>query len=214
MINKNDLIKFEEEIAAIYQTGVIKGPIHLRDGNEDILIDIFKDIKVTDYKFTTWSNHLESLLSGVPKENVKQRILDGKSMANNWPEYRFYSSAIVGGICSIATGVALGIKKREGKERVWAFIGDMCFSGGQAHECIKYSIYNNLPITWIVADNNKSVDTPTNKSWGPKADTKYLVNLVKFYNTESEQLNGRNIIRYYKFNSKWPHSGTGAFISF
>src|SRR5688572_6991737 len=105
-MNKQELQDFENEIADTYQTGVIKGPIHLRDGNEESLIEIFQSIKPTDYKFATWANHLEALLSGVPKEDVKARILEGRSMAMNFPNYRFYTSAIVGGICPIGVGVA------------------------------------------------------------------------------------------------------------
>ena len=40
MLTANELIKFEEEIAEWYEAGRIKAPVHLRDGNEQKLIDI------------------------------------------------------------------------------------------------------------------------------------------------------------------------------
>src|SRR5688500_8752557 len=87
------LIEFENEIAEIYKTGVIRGPIHLRGGNEKQLIQIFKHIKKDDIVLATWANHLEALLHGVPRDKVKKRILEGHSMAMNFVEHNFYTSA-------------------------------------------------------------------------------------------------------------------------
>ena len=91
-MNKQELIDFENEIAELYKVGKIRGPIHLRDGNEDILIKFFQKIKKDDYVFATWANHLEALLKGIPKEKVKEIILEGESMSMNLPEYNFYNS--------------------------------------------------------------------------------------------------------------------------
>lgn len=217
-----ELINFENEIADIYQTGAIKGPIHLRDGNEADLIQIFKYINPNDYKFATWANHLEALLSGVPREDVKARILEGRSMAMNFPQYRFYTSAIVGGICPVGLGVAQAIKNKRTlstPDTVWMFIGDMTFHCGITHECIKYGIYNRLPIRWVVANNKKSVDTPTNEAWAKDLDNgsrgKINMNLVRYYNKLGRQFgNYHDIIHYYSYKSKFPHSGTGSFVSF
>jgi len=207
-MNKKQLIDFENDIAEIYKTGIIKGPIHLRNGNEEVLLDIFNFIYDKDYVFSTWANHLHALLKGIPPEKVKARILEGESMAMNFPEYKFYTSAIVGGICPIATGVAYGLKRKQKKNRVFAFIGDMTFLTGIANECIRYSINHDLPITWIVEDNNKSVDTPTNEAWGDHA----YVDYVRWRDLAKDCHNCK--ISYYKFKSTWPHSGVGTFVSF
>ena len=44
-MNKQKLIKFEEDIAKLFNAGKIKGPVHLYHGNENKLIEIFKKIK-------------------------------------------------------------------------------------------------------------------------------------------------------------------------
>ena len=101
------LIHFENEIAQIYETAAIKGPIHLRGGNEKILIKIFKQINTDDTVFATWANHLEALLHCIPREKVKKRILDGHSMAMNFPEYNFYTSTAHNWWqCNLASGGA------------------------------------------------------------------------------------------------------------
>ena len=46
MINKDDLLKFTEEIASLYQEGKINAPIHLNGGEDQLeaLMSIFQDI--------------------------------------------------------------------------------------------------------------------------------------------------------------------------
>ena len=41
-MNKNELIKFENDIASIFNSGKIRAPIHLYSGNEEFLIKKIK----------------------------------------------------------------------------------------------------------------------------------------------------------------------------
>lgn len=205
-MNVQELIDFEEEIAEIYKTGVIKGPIHLRGGNESQLINIFKDIKKKDIVFATWSNHLEALLKGIPKEDVKWRIMGGHSMAMNFQNYNFYTSAIVNGIAPIGVGMAWAIKNKQENRRVYIFIGDMAFQSGATQECIRYSINFDLPISWVIADNNLSVDTQTDITWGG--------NIRKLVKELRNNCGNNTSIEYYSYKNKYPHSGIGQFVSF
>lgn len=220
-MNKTDLIAFRDDIEATYKTGVIRGPIHLRDGNEQVLIDLFQKLSIgpKDYVFSTWANHFHALLKGVPPEKVKARILEGESMAMNFPEYCFFTSAIVGGILPIATGVAAGLVRKFSDSRVFCFIGDMAAQTGIAHESIMYAISNDLPITFIIEDNGKSVGTPTEEAWGKN----HVVELVDFYQSLCSNkehvgaippLPAKCSIEYYKYELSGPHSGVGEFISF
>lgn len=211
-MTKQELIDFEEEIAEIYKTGVIKGPIHLRGGNEDKLIEIFKDIKSQDIVLCTWANHSEALLKGIPKEEVKNRILAGQSMAMNFPEYNFYTSAIVNGISPIGVGMAWSAKKQNKDQKVYLFIGDMAFQSGATIECIRYSINFDLPCVWIISDNGVSVDTPTQKTWGGRDSIYRMLKCFEadIYHNDCHYVD----IKYYQYKNKYSHSGVGAFISF
>lgn len=212
MINvlKNELVDFEKDIAKLYEEGKIKGPIHLRDGNEQQLIDIFKNIKEDDYVFCTWANHLHAALKGVPLELIKQRIIDCESMAMNFPEYKFFTSSIVSGISPISTGTALSIKRLNQDNKVWCFLGDMAFRTGISHESIMFAISNNLPITFVVEDNNKSVGTPTQDSWGSIR----IKDILYFYQNMIEKYKSNTQIMYYEYKLSYPHSGTGTFVTF
>jgi len=194
--DKAGLIQFERKMADHWEAGKVRGPIHLSGGNEDELIEIFKYVKKTDWVFSTWRSHYHALLKGVPSEWLENEILEGRSITIVNQEERFYSSAIVGAIIPIATGVALA-NKREGKDDVvWCFIGDMAFETGGFYEMHKYAQRYDLPIRFVVEDNGVSTNTPTEETW----------NGIK-----------REIpsdIIWYDYKKQWPHYGTGKWIVF
>ncbi|MFA6354720.1 MAG: thiamine pyrophosphate-dependent enzyme [Candidatus Paceibacterota bacterium] len=202
-MTKQELIEFENEIADIYCAGKILAPIHLSDGNEDVLINIFKDIKEDDWVFSTWRSHYHALLHGVPREKVKNEIIKGNSITLSFPEHRFFTSAIVGGIVPIAMGVALGLEMKKEKHHVWCFVGDMTAETGGFYESVKYANNHKLPVTFIVEDNEESVGTPTRSVWGygPNQKSDYL-------------LYPHDNMIYYHYKKKYPHVGAGKWVTF
>lgn len=201
MINytEKELIEFEKKISEYFNSAMIKAPIHLYDGNETQMIDIFKYIKDEDWVFCTWRSHYQCLLKGVNRQILESDILSGKSISLCYPDKNIYSSAIVGGNIPIANGVAFDIKRKKLNNKVWCFVGDMTSETGTFFENWKYSVNNDLPITYIIEDNSKSVCTDTRKTWG--SDELFF---------EKEK---RKII-YYKYNTKYPHAGAGKRIQF
>ena len=130
LLTKEQLVDFETDIANCFNNAMIKAPIHLYDGNEEQMIDIFKCVEPEDWVFCSWRSHYQCLLKGVPQEQLKQDILAGKSITLCYPEYNIYSSAIVTGNIPIATGTALDIKRKGGTNHVWCFVGDMTSETG------------------------------------------------------------------------------------
>ncbi|MBF0570229.1 MAG: hypothetical protein HQL18_05610, partial [Candidatus Omnitrophica bacterium] len=80
---KDDLTGFENEIAEVFSRGLIKAPVHLRAGREAELIRIFDQYGIgpDDYVFGFWDSHELCLLKGVPRDTVRQAILDERSIA-------------------------------------------------------------------------------------------------------------------------------------
>lgn len=198
-LTPQDLRDFEIEIFNLFKNKMISSPIHLRGGNEEQLIKIFKNIKHEDYCFFTWASHLECLLKGVPKEEVKKAILKNKSICLSFKEYNIISSAIVGGNGPIAVGLAMAIKQKNENSHVWCFMGDMSFYTGTSQECIRYAEVHDLPITFVIADNKLSVTTPTREVWGNDIET------------ITEKSN--KCIRY-EYNNVFPHAGIGEKVLF
>ena len=198
--SKKDLINFEEEVAQIFNSGKIKAPVHLYFGNEIQIIELFQEINENDWIFCSWRSHYQALLKGVPRNRILQNILDGKSIAQCFPDYKFYSSAIVGGIVPIALGAAESLKIKNDPARVWCFIGDMTSEIGVSNSAIKYARNHNLPITFVVEDNSVSVCTDTRETWGLKKLTWQGVN--------------DEYVRFYSYESKYPHAGAGIRVQF
>tara|TARA_B100001113_G_scaffold60716_1_gene46105 strand:+ start:738 stop:1328 length:591 start_codon:yes stop_codon:yes gene_type:complete len=194
-ITKEDLINFEKKVKEVYEAGKIRAPVHLSGNNEDILIEIFKNVDKNDWVFSSWRNHYHALLHGIEEDELFKKILDGRSMSINSKDRNFYSSSIVGGIIPIALGSAMALKKKKSKNKVWCFIGDMTFETGIFHECYKYAKNFDLPLKFVVEDNNLSTNTPTDLTWNKKSEIP-------------------SDIIYYKYERLYPHHGTGSWVLF
>lgn len=194
MLYPQELIDFEEEVAARFTAGEIPGPIHLHSPSQaEPLIGIFQEVREEDWVLGNWRSHWHALLKGVPRETVMAEILAGRSMMLHFPAHRFMSSAIMGGMLPIGCGLAAGGSK------VWCFVGDMCASTGAFRDAWKYSQGQGLPITFIVEDNGLSTNSPTREVWGSP--------LVPREST-------RESIRGYQYKRTVPHYGAGKYESF
>lgn len=196
-----ELINFENEIAEIFNQGLIRAPIHLYAGNEEQIIKVFDEISDEDWVLCSWRSHYQCLLKGVPADRLKADILAGHSISLCYKEYKIFSSAIVTGVLPIAVGIANDIKRNQGTNKVFCFLGDMTSESGMAHESIKYAKNHSLPIHFIIEDNCKSVCTDTRKTWGNP--------LLSYENTNDDH------VTYYRYDlSKYPHAGSGKRIQF
>ena len=205
-MNKQDLIKFEKWTVDTFNAGKLNSPVHLAGGNEEQLIEIFKEIKPNDWVFSTYRSHYHALLKGISPEWLKEWILNNKSIHVMNKEHRFFTSAIVGGCLSIALGTAMTIKLKGGEEKVWCFIGDMTASLGVFKDCFNYAISNKLPITFVIENNGLSTDTNTGEAWG--INNEFIDNHYKYLEDKYPKY-----IRYYKYTRVWPHYGSGKFIA-
>jgi len=195
--DKESLIAFTNEIKDLFDAGKIRSPVHLSLGNEDELIKIFTEVKPEDWVFSTHRSHYHALLKGIPSQWLKQEILDNHSIHISNKEHKFFSSAIVGGVCPIALGVALALKRKGLNNRVWCFIGDMAGTTGISYESLKYASRNDLPITYIIEDNGLSVNTPTEESWG-----------LGDWEVDGDK------VRLYEYVRLLPHMGGGKWVVF
>lgn len=199
-MNKEELIAFEDEVASLFNSGKIRAPVHLYSGNEEQIIHTCRDIRPQDWIFCSWRSHYQCLLKGVPRGELMAEILAGRSISLCFPEYRIYSSAIVGGVVPIAVGAAMAIKHKNEDSRVYCFMGEMTAETGIAHESIKYSRNHQLPIHFVVEDNSKSVCTDTRQAWNQP--------VLSFESSNDEY------VSYYKYETKYPHAGAGVRVQF
>ena len=207
-ITKDELIDFETKVSDTWEAGMIKAPVHLSYGNEDFLINLFQYVHPDDWVLTTWRSHYHALLHGVPKDELWSKILAGRSISFQSPQYKVYTSAIVGGILPIGVGIAKALQWHGAKRMVWVFVGDMCLESGTFYEALKYSMRNELPIHFVAEDNGLSTNSPTQKTWGEKSPFGFM-SLWRSNN----QIQKMVTYNQYK-RERYPHVGIGKFIHF
>ena len=195
-LTPDDLRIFEQQVKEFYENGQIKAPVHLSAGNEERLIDIFQYVHPDDWVFASWRNHYHALLHGVERDTLMDMIVRGKSMSVYSKTPKFYSSSIVGGIIPIALGTAKAMKDSGSKIKTWCFIRDMTFETGIFYESYKYAKNFDLPLQFVVEDNNMSTNTPTDETWG------------------GIKRNVPDDVIYYKYEREFPHHGTGNWVLF
>lgn len=207
--NKDTLLEFELKVKEEFEAGKINAPIHLSGGNEEFLINIFDMINPQDYIISTHRNHYHYLLKGGDPDVLMAEIKGekngccggkGRSMHIYDTNLNFYTTAVVGGGCAIAVGIALGIKKRYpdiNKKRpyVWCFVGDGAEDSGHFIEAVRFSVARGLPLTFVVEDNDFAVESTKKDRW------------MNF-----SPIMAGNIIRY-AYQRVFPHVGVGHHVS-
>jgi len=71
----------------------------------------------------------------------------------------------------------------------------MTFETGIFYECYKYARNFDLPLYFIVEDNDVSTQTPTISTWNKKREIP-------------------DDVIHYNYKSKYPHYGTGKWVIF
>lgn len=193
---ENELIDFEQAIALLWESAKIPFPIHFSGGNEKQLIELFKEIKKGDYVLSTHRGHYHYLLAGGSPDKLVEMIMRGDSMHILDKSINFMTSSIVAGMPSIAAGIARARKERNQKNHVWCFVGDGAEDEGHFYEAVRYVDGQNLPCTFVIEDNDRSVETPRSERYG------------------NSQINWPNCVRKYSYIPTYPHVGTGKFVNF
>jgi pyruvate dehydrogenase E1 component alpha subunit len=186
----DQLISFEDEIGELYLANKLPFLFHLSGGNEKELISIFENIAEDDYVISNHRNHYHALLHGIPPEVVKNRILNGQSMFIYDRKRNFFCSAIIGGTPAIAAGIAWALKRKGSKQKVWCFVGDGTEDNGHLYEAIRYVDGWDLPCTFVIENNDRSVEASNSERWGKSADYEW---------------NSPSVIKY-KYEITYPHA--------
>ena len=165
-----ELIAFEDRIGDLYLDNQLPFLFHLSGGNESQLIEIFKDIKPGDYVISNHRSHYHALLHGIPPDVVEDHILNGRSMFIYDRQRNFFCSAIIGGTPAIAAGIAWALKRKGSTQRVWCFI-----------EAVRYVDGWELPCTFVIENNNRSVESTNAERWGKSSNLNWSSpNVIKY----------------------------------
>lgn len=192
-----DLIDFENKVRDLWEAGELPYLTHLTSGNEQWLVDYFREnVRPDDFVCCSHRHHFHALLHGFEPDYLLDRIKQGYSMFNY--SENFLCSAIVAGVCSIACGIALGIQQKGGLNRVHCWVGDGATDEGSFWEAVRFAIGRNLPIQFIIEDNGAQCGVSARERWGNNWPFEHILNPSSPY---------PNIIKYYRYTSTFPHAG-------
>lgn len=210
-------------MADLWEAGELPYLMHLSGGNEDDLIEIFRGVKPGDWVLSSHRNHYHALLSGMSPERLEQLIHEGNSMfvferhrggcaRTGGPlklncEVNFFSSSILAGTCAIAAGVAWQANLHNaglpGEERrhVWCFLGDGAEDEGHFYEAARFVEAHQLPCTFIIEDNDRSVDTTKEQRYAGWQSVQWLERC----NLDTWCIH----VNRYHYQPTYPHAGSG-----
>ena len=155
-------------------------PVHLCLGHEGIAAELHALLRPEDWLFSYHRNHGHYFAKGGSEEKLWDEIMGLPTGLNGGfagsqsiidPSINFHSSAIVGGLVGVATGVAYALKmvchptpQNDGFDDdnpiVVSIVGDAGTEAGVFWESLNWAALHKLPIAYICENNGMSVDSP------------------------------------------------------
>ncbi len=179
--------RFEERCAELYQQGLIGGFLHLYIGQEATGVGAVNALREQDNVITAYRDHGIALARGLDVNAMMAEMLGKRTgvsggkggsmhLANRglhmWGGY-----GIVGGHLPLAAGIALAAKYQEKDEVVLALMGDGSTNIGYFHESLNLSAVWELPVVWLIENNQYGMGTAVNRASGATE----LVNKARAY---------------------------------
>lgn len=200
--------RFEQRSAELYQQGKIGGFLHLYIGQEAVAVGAIAARQEGDHVITAYRDHGHALAVGGDPQALMAELLGkatgvskgkGGSMhladvsLNYWGGY-----AVVGGHLPLATGLALAEQYRDTDNAVLCFLGDGATNIGYFHESLNLAGVWDLPVLWIVENNQYGMGTAVDRASAVSELTKKAV----AYDMEGERVDGMNILEVYEATTK------------
>jgi pyruvate dehydrogenase E1 component alpha subunit len=173
--------RFEERAGQLYGLGLIGGFCHLYIGQEAVAIglqsalDGDKDSVITGYR-----DHGHMLAYGIDPNIIMAELTGreagiskgkGGSMHMFSTEHKFYGGhGIVGAQVALGGGLAFAHKYNNDGGLCLAYFGDGAANQGQVYETFNMAALWNLPIVFVVEDNQYAMGTASRRS---SAETRF-----------------------------------------
>ncbi|MBP9752882.1 MAG: pyruvate dehydrogenase (acetyl-transferring) E1 component subunit alpha [Proteobacteria bacterium] len=203
--------RFEERAGQLYGQGFIGGFCHLYIGQEAVVVGIQAAQEKQDTVITSYRDHGHMLVCDMDPKGVMAELTGraggyskgkGGSMHMFSREKNFFGGhGIVGAQVSIGTGMAFAHKYKKDNGVCVAYMGDGAVNQGQVYESFNMAALWNLPIVYIVEDNQYAMGTSTHRGsanndfskrgepYGIPSKVVDGMNLVDVYESAKEALN-------------------------
>lgn len=164
----------EERAAELYQMGKIGGFLHLYIGQEAVSTGLISARRPEDRVITAYRDHGVAINVGISANAIMAELLGkatgmskgkGGSMHMADVDKNFWGGhAIVGAHLPLATGLALGDHYRGNQAVTICMFGDGATNIGFFHEALNMAKVWNLPVLWVVENNQYGMGTSVERA--------------------------------------------------
>ncbi|WP_120078625.1 pyruvate dehydrogenase (acetyl-transferring) E1 component subunit alpha [Aurantiacibacter odishensis] len=167
--------RFEEKAGQLYGLGLIGGFCHLYIGQEAVAIGLQSALdNDRDSVITGYRDHGHMLAYGIDPKVIMAELTGraagiskgkGGSMHMFSTEHKFYGGhGIVGAQVSLGGGLAFAHQYNEDGGLCLAYFGDGAANQGQVYETMNMAALWNLPIVFVVENNQYAMGTAVKRS--------------------------------------------------
>jgi pyruvate dehydrogenase E1 component alpha subunit len=195
--------QFEQRSAELYQLGKIGGFLHLYIGQEAIAVGSIAACQDGDHVITAYRDHGQALAVGTDPKLVMAELQGketgvskgrGGSMHLADIERNFWGGyAIVGGHIPLAVGIALAENYKGTDNAVLCYFGDGASNIGYFHESLNLAGVWNLPVVFILENNQYGMGTSTDRSTAAAS----MIDRAPAYGMEGKRVNGMDVLDVY-----------------
>ena len=162
---------FDERMEALYRQGRLPGAIYSGRGQEGTHVGVAFALEEDDSLFPTHRDLSAQLTKGLDLNRVMAQFWgridgytrgrDGNSHIGDWDGNRTFTVISHLPIAyPVACGAALAYKRKGQRRVAMAICGDGSTSNGRWHEALNWSAVHQLPVVWVVNNNQYAYSTP------------------------------------------------------
>jgi pyruvate dehydrogenase E1 component alpha subunit len=196
--------RFEERAGQLYGMGLIGGFCHLYIGQEAVVVGLQDVAEEGDAVITSYRDHGHMLACGMQARGVMAELTGriggyskgkGGSMHMFSREKHFYGGhGIVGAQVPIGTGLAFAAKYQETGAVSFTYLGDGAVNQGQVYESFNMASLWQLPVIYIIENNEYAMGTSTKRS---HASTE-LYKRGESFAIPGMQVDGMDVLKVYE----------------
>ena len=157
----------EEKIIEIYESDIIKSPVHLSLGQESIAVGVALASKKKDVVFSNYRSHAHFIAHGGNFKKMWAELFgketglsSGKAGSMHLGDLGInfiFTSAIVGSAISEAVGYSLALKMKKVNSKVICYHGEGAMDQGTFWESLNFSALKKLPILFVCENNGLAI---------------------------------------------------------
>ncbi len=155
--------RFEEHIASVYMSDILKTPVHLSLGQEAVAVGVCGQMAADEILFSNYRNHAHYLAKGGDLQAIANELNNratgcsggrgGSMHVCDMDVNILGTTAIVGGAVPLAVGAALSSKLKGENTITVVFFGDGAAEEGGTYESLNFALAHDLPILFVCENN-------------------------------------------------------------